>query len=114
VVGYHCGNRLGELRKLRWPQVDLAALEIRVTQGQAKGKKSRTLPIYGDMVEWLSWQWERRAAGCDLVFHWHGKPLGITWRTGPKIIGFRWPSGLNRKTKNLGERAKPGGCILYR
>ena len=76
VVGYHCGNRLGELRKLRWPQVDLAALEIRVTQRQAKGKKPRTLPIYGDMVEWLRWQWKRQAAGCDLVFHWHGKPLG--------------------------------------
>ena len=56
VVGYHCGNRLGELRKLQWPQVDLEALEIRIEAHQAKGKKPRTLPIYGDMVEWLAWQ----------------------------------------------------------
>lgn len=76
VVGYHCGNRMGELRKLRWPQVDLESREIRIQTSQAKGKKPRTLPIYGDMVEWLEWQARRRAPGCDLVFHWNGKPLG--------------------------------------
>ncbi len=76
VVGYHCGNRLGELRKLRWSQIDLAAGEIRIEQGQAKGKRPRTLPVYGDMAEWLTWQWKRREPGCELVFHWHGKALG--------------------------------------
>jgi integrase len=77
VVGYHCGNRLGELRKLRWPQVDFEASEIRIERKQAKGKKPRVLPIYGDdMREWLERQNENRAPGCDLVFHWHGKPLG--------------------------------------
>jgi integrase len=76
VVGYHCGNRLGELRKLRWSQVDLESGEIRIEQGQAKGKRPRTLPIYGDMAEWLTRQWKRREPGCELVFHWHGKPLG--------------------------------------
>lgn len=76
VVGYHCGNRLGELRKLRWSQVDLESREIRLEKGQTKGKKPRTLPIYGDMVHWLEWQAEQRVPGCDLVFHWKGKPLG--------------------------------------
>jgi integrase len=76
VVGYHCGNRLGELRKLRWSQVDLDAREIRIQKAQAKGKKPRTLPIYGDMDEWLTRQAGQRAEGCDLVFHWNGKPLG--------------------------------------
>jgi integrase len=76
VVGYHCGNRLGELRKLRWPQVDLEARAIRIEKAQAKGKKPRTLPIYGDMIEWLRWQAKHRVDGCDLVFHWNGKPLG--------------------------------------
>jgi integrase len=28
------------------------------------------------MVEWLEWQAKRRTPGCDLVFHWNGKPLG--------------------------------------
>ncbi len=76
VVGYHCGCRLGELRKLRWDQVDVESGEIRIERRQAKGKKSRVLPIYGDLAEWLEWQRERRVAGCDLVFHWQGKPLG--------------------------------------
>lgn len=76
VVGYHCGNRLGELRKLRIPQVDLAAGKIRIERRQAKGKEPRTLPIYGDMREWLEWQIARRVKGCDLLFHWKGRPLG--------------------------------------
>jgi integrase len=76
VVGYHCGNRLGELRKLRWDQVDIEARGIRIEKSQTKGKKPRTLPIYGDMIEWLEWQAKRRKPGCDLVFHWNGKPLG--------------------------------------
>jgi integrase len=76
VVAYHCGNRLGELRKLEWDQVDLEAGEIRIERRQAKGKRPRTLPIYGEMQEWLKWQQERRVAGCMLVFHWSGKPIG--------------------------------------
>jgi integrase len=91
VVGYHCGNRLGELRKLRWPQIDLEASEIRIQKAQAKGKKPRTLPIYGDMVEWLKWQAKHRALGCDLVFHWNGKPLGSHikgWDRGSTAAGL--------------------------
>lgn len=76
VVGYHCGNRLGELRRLRWNQVDLQAQEIRIEGAQAKAKRPRTLPVYGDMIEWLTWQNKQRVTGCDLVFHWNGKPLG--------------------------------------
>ena len=91
VVGYHCGNRLGELRKLRWPQIDLEAGEIRVQKAQAKGKKPRTLPIYGDMVEWLEWQAQRRVKGCELVFHYESKPLGSHlkgWDRACKAVGL--------------------------
>jgi integrase len=101
VVGYHVGNRLGELRKLRWDQVDLAAGEIRIERKQAKGKKPRAIPIYGDMVEWLEWQWERRAPGCDLVFHWNGKPIGSHikgWTRACAVAGLEWlrPHDLRR------------------
>jgi integrase len=91
VVAYHCGNRLGELRKLRWRQVDLEAGEIRIERRQAKGKKARTLPIYGDMREWLEWQAKHKAPGCDLVFHWNGKPIGSHvkgWKRGCKDAGL--------------------------
>jgi len=42
VVGYHCGNQLGELRTLRWNQVDLEAREIRIQGAQAKAKRPQT------------------------------------------------------------------------
>jgi hypothetical protein len=34
----------------------------------AKSKRPRTLPIYGDMVEWLEWQRERSKG--NHVFSW--------------------------------------------
>ena len=68
VIGYHCGNRLGELRKLQWSQVDMEAGEIRIEKRQAKGKKPRTLPIYGEMKEWLERQ--REFSKGDRVFTW--------------------------------------------
>src|SRR4051812_10605359 len=38
VVGYHVGCRLGELRAIRWSQVDLDGKEIRLSKSQTKGK----------------------------------------------------------------------------
>jgi integrase len=49
VCGYHVGAREGELLKIQWSQVDLDASVIRLTGGQTKGKKARSLPIYGEM-----------------------------------------------------------------
>lgn len=79
VVGYHVGNRLGELRKLQWPQVDLSAFEIRLSGEQTKNKKPRTVPIYGDMKVWLQWQKELCAEkwpDCPWVFNYLGGPIG--------------------------------------
>ena len=45
VVGYHVGNRLGELRKLRWNQVDFAQSRITLNPGETKNGEGRTLPI---------------------------------------------------------------------
>ena len=36
VIAYHCGNRLGELRKLTWKQVDFESAEIRIEARQAR------------------------------------------------------------------------------
>ena len=41
---------------------------IRLTTSQTKGKKARTLPIYGDMERWLEKQLES-ANGSPWVFH---------------------------------------------
>lgn len=94
VVGYNVGMRLGELRKLEWSQVDLKAQEIRIKTAQAKGKRPRTIPIIGEMNEWLEMQRAQHVekyASCPLVFHWHGRPIGAHlkgWRAACKSAGL--------------------------
>jgi integrase len=76
VCAYHVGTRKGELRKIRWEQVDFDAAVIRLSPGQTKGKKARTLPIYGDMERWLGLQENNRVEGCPWIFYHHSKPVG--------------------------------------
>jgi integrase len=79
VVGYYVGNRLGELRQMRWDQVDLVAGEIRLAKRQTKGKAARTLPVYGEMKHWLAMQKQERDQkwpDCQHVFHYLGRPIG--------------------------------------
>jgi integrase len=79
VVAYHVGVRIGELRKIQCPQVDLKAGEIRMYKKQTKGKEARTLPIYGEMRAWLEMQQEDRDQNwpaCPFLFHYQGRPIG--------------------------------------
>lgn len=39
VVAYHLGNRLGELRNVRWNQIDLKRNQIRLNPGETKNKE---------------------------------------------------------------------------
>jgi integrase len=54
VVAYHVGGRRGELSSIQWSQVDFAAGQIRLHGGDTKNEEGRTLPIYGEMREWLA------------------------------------------------------------
>jgi len=80
VVAYHVGNRLGELRWLEWIQVDFEHNQVRLNPGTTKNKKGRTLPIYGEMREWLLMQKPIRDVkfpGCRYVFFQNdGSPIG--------------------------------------
>jgi integrase len=93
VVGYHLGNRLGELIRLTWPQVDFKNNQIRLDPGTTKNKKGRTLPIYGQMPEWLLMQKAIRDLhypDCPWVFFNQGLRIGefrMTWKTGCKKAG---------------------------
>ncbi len=78
VVAYHLGNRLGELRYLRWDQVDLDRNQIRLNPTQTKNKKGRVLPIYGEMRQWLLMQKTIRDIKYPeypCVFHNEGRPI---------------------------------------
>lgn len=92
VCGYHTGARKGELRKIRWEQVDSDAAIIRLPAGQTKAKKARTLPIYGEMERWLKFQRETAPEGNPFVFHGqHGFPVDnqlIGWKDACKRAGL--------------------------
>ena len=85
VVAYHTGNRLGELLRLKWSQVEFAHSQITLTPGTTKNKKGRTLPIYGEMREWLLMAKEIRDARFSRL------PLCVQSRR-PPHSGF--PEGL--------------------
>ena len=79
ITAYHTGGRLGELRAIRWGQVDWAAHQIRLEARQTKGKAARVLPIYGEMQEVLAEALRHRNEWfpqCSLVFHRLGRPIG--------------------------------------
>jgi len=56
VIAYHTGCRLGEVMSLRWQDVNFGAGEITIRAENAKNKKHRTLPVYGEMTDALRQQ----------------------------------------------------------
>jgi integrase len=79
TVGYHVGCRVGELRQVRWDQVDFAGKQIHLYRAHTKNGHDRTLPIYGGMLESLKFQKEARDQDypdCLYVFHYRGQRIG--------------------------------------
>ena len=90
AVAYRVGTRKGELRRIKWSQVDFEAQCIRLQAAQTKGKKARELPFFGDMEHWLEWQRERCPEGCQWVFFHNSRPVGAQlrgWREACKAAG---------------------------
>lgn len=78
VVAYHLGCRKGELMQIQWSDVDLRARRITLPVGTTKNKEGRTLPIYGEMLEWLKMARDIRDAEhpeCNAVFQRNGKAM---------------------------------------
>ena len=48
------GGRRGELSSIQWSQVTLRQAKIRIHGLNAKNEEARTLPICGEMREWLA------------------------------------------------------------
>lgn len=93
VCGYHLGIRRSELLALRRSDVDLRHLEIRLPGERSKNRQSRTVPIYGEMIETLracEARTSREWPGCPLVFHRRGEPLRFReeWTEACKVAGL--------------------------
>lgn len=64
--------------RIEWTDVDLQAKRITLPVGTTKNKQGRTLPIYGEMLEWLKMAREIRDAEyatCNAVFQRNGKAM---------------------------------------
>lgn len=78
VCGYHLGAREGELLKIHWSEVDFSRNEIVLLRYTTKGKTPRTLPIYGEMAEFLRMIKATRDQlypACPWVFQRQGKKM---------------------------------------
>jgi integrase len=76
VCAYHVGTRKGELRLLRWEQVDFGTAQIRLTKGQTKGKRReqyRSMAIWSDGCDSSLKTAPRIVPGC---FYHHGHSVG--------------------------------------
>lgn len=92
VCGYHLGNRCGELKNLKWSQVDLENETIILRPQDTKNGRGRVLPIYGDMVRVLKTQKKLRDLNfpdCGHVFFWHNEETFTLDLAGKHIQQFR-------------------------
>jgi integrase len=82
LVGYHTGMRLGEMRALRWDQVDLKSGTIRLRSGDTKTDEPRVIPLNEALTSLL--KTATRYLGCPWVFvnpslvdAWQADPEGV-------------------------------------
>jgi len=65
TLAYYTGMRAGEIRKLRWENVDL--LDANLCLRDTKNGRPRTVPLNGETVEMLKNE-RARCPGCERVF----------------------------------------------
>lgn len=94
AMGYHTAMRLGEIRSLRWEQVNLLDHEIQLEPGTTKNDEARVVPISGELLEVIKMQLARRNAECPnclFVFFRQGRPIGNfrkTWASACVAVGL--------------------------
>ena len=93
-MGYYTGMRLGEIRGLRWENVDFATGFIRLDPGTTKNDQARAIPITPSLGEILEFQLKKRDVlhpGCQHVFFKrNGNPIGDfrkAWATACRAAG---------------------------
>jgi integrase len=93
TIGYHLGMRSAEIRGLRWDQVDLEYMTIKLEAKQTKAKFARTAPIYGEEFQLIMEKaFNERDPSCPYVIQFRGKQVkaGIhgAWDRARKLAGI--------------------------
>ena len=81
TMGYYTGMRLGEVRNLKWENVDLVEKSIRLYDDETKTGEPRIVPLIGELPEMFKTL--RQQSRWDYVFS-DGAPLGSfrkAWQT---------------------------------
>ena len=74
TFGFYSGMRLGEIKRLRWSNVNLLDRQITLDPGTTKNGEARMIPLMGELPEMLS-MLRQRDPNSGFVFTRGGKPL---------------------------------------
>jgi integrase len=86
VVAYHTGMRAGEIRSLRWDQVDLKAGTIRLKSTDTKIDEGRVIPLNQALTSTL--KTATRYVRCPWVFV---NPVKVdAWQENPALVNPRY------------------------
>jgi integrase len=86
LVAYHTGMRKGEIRAMRWDQVDLKRGPIRLKSGDTKTGEVRVIPLNQALT--TLFKSATRYLGCPWVFV---NPAHMdAWQVNPKTVDLRY------------------------
>jgi len=87
---YNSGWRSKEAMTLEWKDVDVAAGMVRLRRENSKNKRSRALPLLGELQDVIERRLKERRLDCLFVFHRNGKQIKSfrkAWGTACEAIG---------------------------
>jgi integrase len=92
VFAFHTGARIGELKKIQWPQINWDKGIVELRPKTTKNSEGRWIPIWGDMREYLDQQKAIRDHDfptCPWVFFWHDDHHEGSI-PGTRLVNFDW------------------------
>jgi integrase len=115
---YLAGWRKGEMKSLRWGDVNLPDALITLRAENSKNKHPRKLALAGELLQIVRRAHSNRRLGCDFVFHHRGRPIGDfrkAWRAACRIakVGEIIPHDLRRcGVRNLSRAGVPQAVAM--
>jgi integrase len=88
---YYSGWRVREMRKIQWKHLDPSGKSLRLPPELSKNKKSRLLPLTGELAAIIQRARAKRRLDCPCIFHHSGKPIGDfrkAWHTACGAVGL--------------------------
>jgi integrase len=79
TIAYYTGLRAGEIKKLRWEQVDWRHRVLRLETGTTKNNEGREVPLIPDLkniLEWWRLETRKEYPFCRWICHYRGQRIG--------------------------------------